>query len=61
MAGITVSLLGAVLMVLTIGLLPRNAAPGLVAVGLGLMALLPWGMLASQFAANYLVSVRPRK
>jgi tetratricopeptide (TPR) repeat protein len=60
-AGMTVVLLAAVLSVLAIGHLPRNAPPVLFMIGVGLMSVLPWGMLLSQFAASYLVGVRAKK
>ena len=61
MAAITLGLLGAAVLIVAILLLENSLHPLVVAWAYGLMFLLPWALLASQFAANYLVGVKPQK
>jgi hypothetical protein len=61
MAVITLALLGAVLIVLTIGLFEKLLPPPLVAWSSDVELMLPLAMLGSQFAAMYLAGVKVRK
>jgi hypothetical protein len=61
MAAITLVLLAAVLLVVAVGLFERQLPQPLVALAVQLINVLPLAMLASQFAANYLAQVTPRK
>jgi tetratricopeptide (TPR) repeat protein len=62
MAGITLLLLAGVLVVFAAGMFPEEAIPMVLALpALGLLQALPWAMLGSQFAANYLIGVKPKR
>jgi tetratricopeptide (TPR) repeat protein len=62
MIAITLLLMFAVLVVFSAGMFTAETMPVLVALlTLGLLPILPWAMLGSQFAAMYLANVKPRK
>jgi hypothetical protein len=61
MAAITLGLLAALVVVVIAMLFEQSLDPQTVAFAGNLMLLLPWGLLASQLAANYLAGVRPKK
>ena len=62
MATITLVLLGLVLIVVVAGIIPESRQPKpVVAAVVQLINLLPFLMLASQFAANYLIGATPKK
>jgi len=62
MTAITLALGTLIAAIVTIGALPNAAVPPLVELGAAaVMRVLPWGLLASQFAAMYLSRVTPQK
>jgi hypothetical protein len=62
MMGITLALGALIAMVVTIGVLPKGVVPPLVDKGgTTVMGLVPYGLLASQFAAMYLSRMTPQK
>ena len=62
MTAITLALGATIALVVTIGVLPRTIVPPLVILGgAAIVRLLPYGLLASQFAAMYLSRVTPQK
>jgi tetratricopeptide (TPR) repeat protein len=61
LAGITLALLAAVVMIVVVGLLETSLPAIAVAPIRGLLDIMPLALLGSQFAASYLVSVHPKK
>ena len=61
MTAITLSLLAALLLVLTVGLMEKQLPPSLVSTTLPIVSLLPLAMLASQFAAMFLTQATVQK